>query len=216
VNTGVDTQYFKPGYHRRIEPNSIAFVGAFRHQPNIDAMTYFCSEVFPLILDQIPSARLYIVGSSPPDVILRLARHPQIDVTGFVPDIRDYYRKAQVVVVPVRTGVGIRGKILEGWAAGKAMVATPVACLGIRAVHGENIMIGDSPRDLATWTVALLRSPDFCLKLAKAGRLTAERYYDWSQLGKQLVATYESLAGFRNPEPIEEETSPPVLSEPRT
>jgi len=200
INTGVDTHYFQPGERRLIEPNSIAFVGAFRHQPNIDAMTYFCNEVFPLILNEVPETRLYIVGSSPPETILKLETHPRIKVTGFVPDIRDYYRKAQVVVVPVRTGVGIRGKILEGWAAGKAMVATSVACLGIRAVHGENIMVADSPRDFATWTVALLRNPDFCLKLAKAGRRTAERHYDWSHLGEQLVATYEAMTGSKGVE----------------
>jgi GT2 family glycosyltransferase/glycosyltransferase involved in cell wall biosynthesis len=212
INTGVDTQYFRPGKPRLVEPDSIVFVGAFRHQPNIDAMTYFCSEVFPLILSQIPEATLYIVGSSPPDTILKLGTHPRIKVTGFVPDIRDYYRRAQVVVVPVRTGVGIRGKILEGWAAGKAMVATPVACLGIRAIHGENIMVADSPGDFATWTVALLSNPDFCLKLAKAGRLTAERYYDWGHLGERLAATYESLAGFKR---IEATEAALAVTEPR-
>jgi glycosyltransferase involved in cell wall biosynthesis len=216
INTGVDTQYFRPGEQQLIEPDSIAFVGAFRHEPNIDAMTYFCREVFPLILDQVPKAKLYVVGSSPSDAIRSLGNHPRVQVTGFVPDIRDYYRKAQLVVVPVRTGVGIRGKILEGWAAGKAMVATPVACLGIRAVHGENIMVANSPRDFAMWTVALLRNPDFCLKLSKAGRLTAERYYDWGHLGEQLVVTYESLAGFSRVEQAEQATSSAIVIEPRT
>ncbi len=216
INTGVDTQYFRPGASQLIEPNSVAFVGAFRHQPNIDAMTYFCSEVFPLILDQVPKARLYIVGSSPPEAILKLGNHPQIEVTGFVPDIREYYRKAQVIVVPVRTGVGIRGKILEGWAAGKAMVATPVACLGIRAIHGENIMVADSPGDFATWTVALLRNPDFCLKLARAGRRTAERHYDWAHLGEQLVATYEAMTRFKGNEAAERPTRSPIVTDSRT
>ena len=216
INTGVDTQYFRPGRQRLIEPDSIAFVGAFRHQPNIDAMTYFCGEIFPLILEQLPNAKLYIVGSSPPEPILKLGKHPQIKVTGFVQDIRDYYQRAQVVVVPVRTGVGIRGKILEGWAAGKAMVATSVACLGIRAVHGENIMVADTPRDFARWTVALLRNPDFCAKLAKQGRVTAERYYDWSHLGEQLVETYEAMAGFKRVEAAHELTTPGLGTGPRT
>jgi len=196
INTGVDTQHFRPARANLTERNSIIFVGAFRHQPNIDAMCFFCSEIFPLIQEQVPDARLYIVGSSPPDTILRLGQHPNIKVTGFVPDIRTYYHKAQVVVVPIRTGVGIRGKILEGWAAGKAMVATPVACLGIRAVHGENIMIAEKPREFAAWTAALLRNPEFCRKLGAAGRATAEQYYDWSLLGRQLISLYESLAGF--------------------
>jgi GT2 family glycosyltransferase/glycosyltransferase involved in cell wall biosynthesis len=205
VNTGVDTQYFRPTPEAEIEPGSIVFVGAFRHQPNVDAMTFFCREIFPLIQEGAPQASLYIVGSAPPPEILKLTRNPGIHVTGFVQDIRDYYARAQVVVVPIRTGVGIRGKILEGWAAGKAMIATPVACLGIRAVHGENILIAEDPREFAMWTVALLGDQDFCLRIGADGRSTAERYYDWSKCADQLVSLYESLTGFATAEAVTEE-----------
>lgn len=195
VNTGVDTAYFAPDPSRSPEPDSLVFVGAFRHEPNVDAMHYFCREVFPILLERRPRTRLYIVGSSPPLSILELGKHPQVTVTGFVPDIREYYSRAQVVVVPLRAGVGIRGKILEGWAARKAMVATSLACQGIRAYHGHNIIIADEPREFARWTLALLRHPDFCRRLGKAGQETAFRYYDWSLLGEEMVKLYETLAG---------------------
>lgn len=194
INTGVDTGYFTCDETEPVDPNAIVFVGAFRHQPNVDAMIYFCSEVFPLILQERPQTHLYIVGSSTPSSIRRLGSHPNITVTGFVKDLRPYYRKARVVVVPLRMGVGIRGKILEGWAAGKAMVASPLACMGIRAVHGENILIAESAGEFALWTLGLLRNPDFATDLGRAGRETTVRHYDWSRMGEQMLSLYKRLS----------------------
>ena len=191
LNTGVDTKYFTPSPSHRIRPNTLLYVGAFRHQPNVDAMLYFNELIFPQIQKYRPNVHLYIVGSSPPNEIKRLANLPNITVTGFVEDIRDYYAQAQVVIVPLRTGVGIRGKILEGWAAGKAMVATSVACLGIRATHGENILIADEPKDFSRCTTPLLGSPDYCLKLGLAGRKAATNYYEWDNVSVKLRDIYK-------------------------
>jgi GT2 family glycosyltransferase/glycosyltransferase involved in cell wall biosynthesis len=197
INTGVDTQYFQPLEGEKADPNALVYVGAFRHYPNVDAMLFFTSEVFPRILEEHPDAHLYIVGSSPPPLIRKMASHSNITVTGFVEDIRDYYRKAQVVVVPLRTGVGIRGKILEGWSAGKAMVATTVACLGIRAVHGENILIADEAEDFAMWTSALLRNPKHCERLGLAGRQIAARHYEWDEIGGRMCKLYEESVSWK-------------------
>lgn len=193
VNTGVDTDYFAFRGTVDIDPDLIVFVGAFRHSPNIDAMRFFCGRIFPDILKARPKAKLAIVGSSPPAEIRALGKHPNIEVTGFVEDIRDWYYAAQVVVVPLRTGVGIRGKVLEGWSAGRAMVATTLACQGIEAIHGENILIADSARDIARWTIALLDHPEYAERLGSAGRQTAERLYDWRPLGKRMCDVYEDL-----------------------
>lgn len=190
--TGIDIRRFA------FEPNAftpgvVVFVGAFRHYPNIDAMTYFVREIFPAVVAEVPWAHLYIVGAAPPEEIQKLGEHPQITVTGFVEDIRDYYRRAQVVVVPLRTGVGIRGKVLEGWAVGKAMVATSLACQGLPATHGENILLADAPDTFARWTITLLHHPEFCVRLGFAGRRVVEEQYDWELLGRRLQEIYEEL-----------------------
>ncbi|HUV14643.1 MAG TPA: glycosyltransferase [Acidobacteriota bacterium] len=198
IHTGVDTRFFDFDPEGSV-PGTIVFVGAFRHSPNIDAVHFFVDKVFPQILHEEPSAQFYIVGSSPPAEIQQLGQHPNITVTGFVEDIRPYYRQAQVVVVPLRTGVGIRGKILEGWSAGRAMVATPLACLGLRAEHGENILIADNAQDFAMWTVALLRNPDFCRRLGLKGRTTGTEEYEWDIFGQQVVELYEELVSPKNP-----------------
>ncbi len=193
INTGVDPGFF----HFNLggsRPDTLLFVGAFRHAPNVDAMQFFCGEIFPLILTERPQAHLCIVGSGPPPEILRLGEHPNITVTGLVEDIREYYRQAQVVVVPLRTGVGIRGKILEAWSAGRATVATSLAAQGIRVRHGDNIMIADDPEDFACWTLALLRNPDYCRRLGLRGREAVESFYDWDLLADELIRLYERAA----------------------
>jgi len=193
INTGVDVDYFS--YAPEIEePKSLLFVGAFRHSPNTLAMQYFCREVFPKILENEPETQLYIVGSSPPKEVQLLDQHSNITVTGYIEDIRDFYHRAQVVVVPLLTGVGIRGKILEAWSVGKATVATRLACQGIRAGHGENVIIADTPEEFSMWTAALLRNPDFCQELGECGRRTVEKFYDWNVIGADLVKTYEELS----------------------
>jgi len=203
INTGVDVDYFEFAEPAESDPDAVVFVGAFRHQPNVDGILWFCREIFPTILKKRPATQLYIVGSSPPEQIRRL-ESDSIVVTGFVQDIRDYYRRARVVVVPLRTGVGIRGKILEGWSAGRPMVATSVACLGIEAVHGENIMVADDPREFADWTLALLRNPRFCNRLALAGRRLAESRYDWSAVSLQLLELYRTMVPGAEPKTAEE------------
>ena len=192
VKTGVDLDYFSYSEKDR-DVNSIVFVGAFRHSPNLDAMHYFHREIFPEVIKACPETHLYIVGSAPPDDILALGNQENITVTGFVEDIRDYYWKAQVVIVPLRTGVGIRGKVLEGWAAGSAMVATPLACQGIKAVHNSNIMIADNPSEFAESTVRLLKDPEKCLTLARRGRIDVEELYGWDAMGKEMIDEYESF-----------------------
>jgi GT2 family glycosyltransferase/glycosyltransferase involved in cell wall biosynthesis len=194
VNTGVDTKYFTSSESPSFELDSLVFVGAFRHEPNVDAMLYFCRELFPRILEERPQTRLYIVGVGPPESIQALQSNPQVTVTGYVEDIRGFYQRAQVVVVPLRTGVGIRGKILEAWAAGKAVVVTPLACQGIRVVPGENIMIAEDADEFVRQTLALQRDPDLCKRLGRAGRETAVKFYDWSRLGQEMIDLYERVA----------------------
>ena len=157
-------------------------------------MFYFCREIFPLILKEQPQTHLYIVGSTPPDRVCQLGSHSRVTVTGYVKDIRDFYRKGQIVIVPLRAGVGIRGKILEGWASGTAIVSTPLACQGLRAIHGENILIAEDAQEFALWTLALLRDSSFCHRLGQAGRQTARQYYDWKDIGKQMIELYERTA----------------------
>jgi glycosyltransferase involved in cell wall biosynthesis len=188
VNTGVDLSYFRPDPAPE-EPWSLVFVGAFQHYPNVDGMLYFCESILPLIRKEIPEVKIYIVGSNPKDEIRRLAQDASIVVTGFVPDTRPYMARSAVYVVPLRLGVGIRGKILEAWGMGKAVVATPLACAGLDVTDGENIFMADASQLFAERVIYLLKNPD-ARKQLSARALATVQQYDWEVVAEKLEKLY--------------------------
>ncbi|HEY3130055.1 MAG TPA: glycosyltransferase [Acidobacteriota bacterium] len=190
VHTGVDIEYFKPNGNYAEEPFSVGFVAAFRHEPNVDAAIFFINEVLPAIKKPVPETRFYLIGSSPPEEVRTLHDGKHVFVTGFVQDLLQYYHRMSVIVVPLRIGVGIRGKILEAWAAGKPVVGTTLAAAGIEAHQGENIYIADSPAELARWTVRLLGNQPARASMGVRGRRTAELFYNWDQLAQRLCELY--------------------------
>jgi GT2 family glycosyltransferase/glycosyltransferase involved in cell wall biosynthesis len=189
INTGVDLDYFKPPDQPEIEPRLI-FVGAFQHLPNVEAMEYFCREVLPIVQEKIAGIELLIVGSNPPPTISRLSEIPNVHVTGFVPDIRPFMARSSIYVVPLRLGVGIRGKILEAWSMKMAVVSTSVGCAGLRYENNRNLVIADTPQQFAKQIVSLVKDPLRRQNLGEEGRRTAEQYYGWEKTVQQLEALY--------------------------
>lgn len=190
INTGVDLDYFQPPDQPATQPR-LVFVGAFQHLPNVDAMVYFCREVLPLIRTQVPEAELLIVGSQPTPAIASLADIPGVQVTGFVPDIRPYLASSSVYVVPLRLGVGIRGKILEAWSMRMAVVATSVACAGLKYEDGKSLLVADSPELFASHAVALLKDPARRQRLGAEGRRVVDELYSWKASAEKLVELYQ-------------------------
>jgi len=194
INTGVDLDYFSPPERPAAQPR-LVFVGAFRHNPNVDAMIYFCGKVLPLVQKEVPNAELFIVGSHPTPELVALQDISGVHVTGFVPDVRPFMADSSVYVVPLRLGVGIRGKILEAWAMAMSVVATSVACAGLRYQDGEQLMVADTADDFAARVVTLLKDPARRLRMGQAGRKMAEQFYSWEAAASQLDRLYQAHMG---------------------
>ena len=113
------------------EESNLVFVGSMCYAPNIVAVKTFVKSIFPLVLNRIPNAKFYIVGSRPVKSICDLASE-NIIVTGFVDDPKDYLRKATVVVVPMYSGAGVQNKILEAMSIGCCVVTTKIAAVRFR------------------------------------------------------------------------------------
>jgi len=92
--------------------------------------------------------------------------------------------------VPLRLGVGIRGKILEAWAMSMPVVASSVACAGLEYEDGKNLLRADSARLFADHVIALLRDPELRARLGSAGHKTAEAHYGWQTSVAKLEALY--------------------------
>jgi glycosyltransferase involved in cell wall biosynthesis len=195
VPNGVDTQtYF-------LLPNppaapTLLFVGSMNYPPNVDGAIFFCQEVFPLIKQRVPDAKLLIVGQKPSRAVQALASD-DVTVTGFVESVLPYYQQASVFVVPLRAGGGSRLKILESMALGRPVVSTTLGCEGLSVTCGENILIADTPSDFAAQVVRLLDDEEQWRYLVTSGRRLVETRYDWQIIAQELVQVYEQAAGKR-------------------
>jgi len=137
--------------------HNLLFVGGFSHDPNVDAVRYFCELILPSIRVAVPDCKLIIVGSNPPDEIRRL-QSDFIRVIGYAPSLEPFFRNSYVSVAPLRFGAGMKGKVGEAMSQGLPVVTTPIGAQGMGLVHRHNAMICDSPSEYAASVVELIRN----------------------------------------------------------
>ena len=190
VRNGVDSDYFQP-MAAQIQPASIVFSGKMGYFANVSAVLRFYGEVFPHIRQKRPDARFKIVGSDPPDAVRRLARDPAVEVTGYVPDIRPYLASAEVVVCPLTAGVGVQNKVLEAMAMAKPVVATSIACKGIRdAVNGRYLIRADASEQMADAVLSLIGNPEQGRRLGECARRFVMAGCSWKAAVERLEDVY--------------------------
>jgi glycosyltransferase involved in cell wall biosynthesis len=174
------------------EPLSLLFVGNFVHPPNVDAAVRLINAIFPRVQAHIPGLSLYIVGDQPTAEIRELANETII-VTGRVPDVTPYLDRAAVVVVPLRMGGGMRVKVKEALAAGKAVVASRLAVEGLDVVNGKQILLAESNEQFVDTVIHLLNNPDQRATLATRASFWACANLGWERSIAAYEALYESL-----------------------
>jgi glycosyltransferase involved in cell wall biosynthesis len=194
VVPGVDCDALQP-LVRRPSGSNLVFVGSMNYIPNVDAAEFFVNDVLPLIARERPDVTFTIVGARPSAAVRRLAEDPRVSVTGPVDDVRPYYAAAAAAVVPLRAGGGVRMKILEGMALGVPMVSTTIGAEGLSLEHGRELLIGDTPQELADAAIGLLRDPALGDRLARAARETALRRFSWESVAAVLDGVYNSVVG---------------------
>src|SRR5207249_525806 len=124
-------------------PASLLFFGSFIHPPNVDAALRLVQRIFPLVQGRYPELKLFVVGDQPPSELMKMAS-AQVVVTGRVPDLRPYLERTTLFVAPLRLGGGIRIKVLEALAAGKAVVASRLAAEGLDVLDGRDIALAET------------------------------------------------------------------------
>jgi len=174
------------------EPLSLLFVGNFMHPPNVDAALRLVHAIFPRVQAHIPGLSLHIVGDQPTAQIRELANET-IVVTGRVPDVTPYLDRAAVVVVPLRMGGGMRVKVLEALAAGKAVVASRLAVEGLDVEDGQQILLAESDEQFIDAIVQLLYYTERRTALAICARAWACANLGWEGSIAAYDALYESL-----------------------
>ena len=164
-----------PNIHRipefiSVQPpyTKLLFVGSFKHEPNVDAILYFCDEIFPLLLEMNSSFTLEVIGPNPPEALLAL-QSDKIFIRGFVESLDDYYRKAHISVAPLRFGAGMKGKIGEALSFGLPVVTTEIGAEGFGLSPGENILVAKTALDFAESILQLSQDNQLYNKLSTNG-----------------------------------------------
>ncbi len=185
IPTGVDTQKIRPGPEPEGPPR-LLFAGTLGYPPNSEGVTWFVERVWPEVRRTLPDARLDIAGRNPPPQVVALGDRDGITVIGAVPEMEPYFARAHAVIVPILTGAGMRVKIVDAMANGRAIVSTSLGWEGLPHVEPDRqLLVADEPADFAVAALRLLRDPELRSRLAADGRATAERHYDWRGLGDQ-------------------------------
>lgn len=196
VANGVDLAYFKPRPTRK-DPASVVFTGVMDYLANIDAVTWFCAEILPLIRRKVPGVKFVICGSRPTDAVRELATIEGVTVTGWVPDTRPFLDAAEVFVAPLRMARGVQNKVLEGLASGLPCVCSVPAWSGTVIPQGQGIVATDDAAEFADHVVRLLSDGVHRDEMARRARRSAELHYTWQAQLERFDAVIDAVVSRR-------------------
>ncbi|HVF79936.1 MAG TPA: glycosyltransferase family 4 protein [Solirubrobacteraceae bacterium] len=179
-----------------VQPATLVFVGSFVHPPNVEAAVTLAQRILPRVRVKHPHARLDIVGTSPPAEVRALACE-FLEVHGSVSSVTPYLDRAAVVVAPMAIGGGMRVKVLEALAAGKAVVASSRAVEGLTARSGRELLVADGDADTAAAITRLLADEQLRRRLAAGARTWALRELAWSTMADRYDELYARLGATR-------------------
>jgi hypothetical protein len=156
--------------------------------PNRDGVLWFLDTIWPEVARRLPLARLHVFG---------VARRHGANVTFHPPpaDSRSAFCAGSIVVVPLRIASGARVRILEAWARGLPVVATPAACAGLDAAPGEGVLAASTPEDFAAAFAAIAGDANLARSMVDAGRAVLRRWHDPQEIARALDAIYAEVSG---------------------
>lgn len=189
VPTGVDTCYFS--YVAPRNEAQVVFCGSMDWLANIDGIEYFHEEIWPLVRRRVPSAKMRVVGRSPPDELRKriVSAAPEWEFTGFVQDIRHHVAGADAFVIPLRVGGGTRIKAFEAMAMGCPIVSTSIGIEGLPVIAGKHFLGADDPDQFAKHVALLLKNPGTASEISLSGRDLVDEQCGY----KEAAAVFEQI-----------------------
>jgi GT2 family glycosyltransferase len=187
IPNGVDLGRFQPS-RQTPEPRRLLFIGSFAHPPNVLALEFFLREVLP----RLAGVTLHVIAGQKHERFWDL-HHDNVEVEGFVADVRPAYERASVVIAPLVASAGTNIKILEAMAMGKAIVSTEAGINGLDVERGAEVIVADAAEDMARAITRFLDSPEDRQALERNARAKAEERYGWDAIAAEQQRLYSSL-----------------------
>jgi len=168
-------------FDEHTEPDfAIAFSGNMEYEPNQTGLRWFLREIWPLVRARFPELQFRVIGKNASAIAGDAAEAENVSCTGPVEDPFAHLTRAMLCVAPLRSGSGTRLKIIEAWAASRAVVSTNLGAEGLCAKNHETIRIADTPDLFAAAITELIENKALRQKIAKSGRALYERKYTWN------------------------------------
>jgi polysaccharide biosynthesis protein PslH len=167
---------------------TLSFTGALDYQPNIEAVRFAATVIWPRILVATPTARFVIAGRNPTAEIRALATHPGIELQANVPDMAAIIGQSWVSLAPMRSGVGIKNKVLEAWACARPVVLTTLATNGLIMPPDHASLVRDHPDAIAATVIRLFNDADERRRLGRSARENVQRHFTWASAAARIDA----------------------------
>ena len=167
------------------DETGIAFVGGYRHTPNVDAAKWAAQSLMPLLRKAVPGIELLLVGSNMPGEVKSLAAKDIVPL-GFVPSLDSVFERVRLTIAPLRFGAGLKGKVIESLAAGIPCVMTSIAAEGIELPAVLQSLIADDPDALAERIARLCRDEAEYRSVVEAGKAHVATNYSAERIDELL------------------------------
>ena len=174
------------------ERKDILFIGGFEHPPNVDAVLWFCREIWPLVTSKLPGIKFHIIGSKTPREILDL-QSDQIIVHGFVKDVAPHFASCRLSIAPLRYGAGVKGKVNQSMAYGVPCVLTPAAAEGMYLKHGRDALILETPEAFANSMIKIYQDCELWKRLSDDGIKNIKENFSFEAARRALLSALTSI-----------------------
>ena len=188
---GIDAGNY-PGQINSENDLCLFHLGAMDWRPNLEGIEWFLDNCWRQINEKFPALKLFLAGRGFPDKLLKRT-DTNVKFSGEVMNAQDFMRDKQILIVPLKSGGGMRVKIIQGMALGKTIISTTIGAEGIDYTNGKNILIADTPEEFLKQTEKCLKDKTLCLTIGKEARELALARYSNSIIGKGVLEFLKSI-----------------------
>lgn len=178
------------------QSHNLLFVGDFRYEPNTKGAEHFIRNVLPLVQRQFKDVKCTLVGKPlNQEWKDKLETNNSVVVKGYVEDLFEEYKQAEVCIAPLYLGAGTNIKVLEALSMQRACVVSKFAMRGFERnlCEGKDILVAKNDSDYAKCIISLLLNPSYNERIAYSGYSTVMKHYSWSAFETQVVNVFDSL-----------------------
>lgn len=190
---GISSGQFQ-AYNTQKNQGDVFYLGALDWFPNQEALTWFVRKIWPQFYSKYPDTNLFVGGRNSPAWMERFLNKPGIKYYGEVNDAIDFMTRRKIMIVPLFAGSGMRIKIVEGMAAGRAIIATSIATEGIPVTPGKELLIADDQDAFQQALEQLINDKELRLQLGKQAQAFVKKHFENSTIAANLGEFLNQLA----------------------